>query len=97
VNAVPIDRPLAMTRPMLKRDAAPAPEAEISGTTPSTIAAVFMLAVDDADEAADDLVSLWEGRVPKKIAFGLTELSTPEEIRRRAIRGTEVFLRAYRI
>jgi len=49
------------------------------------------LAVGDADEAADDLVSLWEGSVPQKIAFGLAELSTPEETRRRAIRGTEVF------
>jgi TetR/AcrR family transcriptional repressor of mexJK operon len=54
------------------------------------------LAVDDPDRAADDLVSLWEGSMPAKIAFGLAELSTPEEIRRRALRGTEVFLRAYR-
>jgi TetR/AcrR family transcriptional repressor of mexJK operon len=54
------------------------------------------LAVDDADRAADDLVSLWEGSMPARIAFGLAELSTSEEIRRRALRGTEVFLRAYR-
>ena len=54
------------------------------------------LVVDDADCAADDLVSLWEGSLPAKIAFGLAELSTPEEIRRRAVRGTDVFLRAYR-
>ena len=54
------------------------------------------LTVDDPDRAADDLVSLWEGSMPAKIAFGLAELSTPEEIRRRALRGTEVFLRAYR-
>ena len=54
------------------------------------------LAVDDADRAADDLVSLWEGSMPARIAFGLAELSTHEEIRRRALRGTEVFLRAYR-
>jgi TetR/AcrR family transcriptional repressor of mexJK operon len=55
------------------------------------------LSVDDPDRAADDLVSLWEGSMPAKIAFGLADLSTPEEIRRRALRGTEVFLRAYRI
>jgi TetR/AcrR family transcriptional repressor of mexJK operon len=54
------------------------------------------LAVDDAALAADDLVSLWEGGLPAKIAFGLAKLSTKEEIRRRALRGTEVFLRAYR-
>jgi TetR/AcrR family transcriptional repressor of mexJK operon len=54
------------------------------------------LVVDDAEQAADDLVSLWEGSMPAKIAFGLAELSTPEEIRARAVRGTEVFLRAYR-
>jgi TetR/AcrR family transcriptional repressor of mexJK operon len=45
--------------------------------------------------AADDLVSLWEGGMPARIAFGLAGLSTPEEISQRAIRGTEVFLRAY--
>lgn len=54
------------------------------------------LVVDDAERAADDLVSLWEGSMPAKIAFGLAELSVPKEIRRRALRGTEVFLRAYR-
>jgi TetR/AcrR family transcriptional repressor of mexJK operon len=54
------------------------------------------LSVDDPDCAADDLVSLWEGSMPAKIAFGLSELSTNEEIRRRAVRGTDVFLRAYR-
>lgn len=54
------------------------------------------LVVDDLAKAADDLVSLWEGSVPAKIAFGLAELSTPDEIRKRAQRGTDVFLRAYR-
>jgi len=54
------------------------------------------LTVDDADRAADDLVSLWEGSMPAKLAFGLVSLSTPEEIKLRAQRGTEVFLRAYR-
>lgn len=54
------------------------------------------LDVDDADHAADDLVSLWEGNMPAKIAFGLAEPTLPEEIARRARRGTDVFLRAYR-
>jgi TetR/AcrR family transcriptional repressor of mexJK operon len=54
------------------------------------------LEVDDPDRAADDLVSLWEGSMPAKLAFGLVGLSTPEEIRLRAQRGTDVFLRAYR-
>lgn len=52
--------------------------------------------MDDPELAADDLVSLWEGSMPAKIAFGLAGLSTPEEIVSRAKRGTDVFLRAYR-
>jgi TetR/AcrR family transcriptional repressor of mexJK operon len=55
------------------------------------------LAVDDPDRAADDLVSLWEGSMPAKMAFGLADLSTPEEIAQRAQRGTDVFLRAYQV
>jgi TetR/AcrR family transcriptional repressor of mexJK operon len=73
------------------------------GRVRSALAAVIAVAVereellvDDPDHAADDLVSLWEGSMPAKIAFGLAELSSPEEISRRALRGTEVFLRAYR-
>ncbi|MDQ2763151.1 MAG: TetR/AcrR family transcriptional regulator [Pseudomonadota bacterium] len=54
------------------------------------------LVVDEPELAAADLVSLWEGGMPAKIAFGLAERGTPEEIRRRALRGTEVFLKAYR-
>jgi TetR/AcrR family transcriptional regulator, mexJK operon transcriptional repressor len=54
------------------------------------------LAVDDADRAADDLVSLWEGSRPAMTAFGLAEPASPEEVRQRAVRGTDVFLRAYR-
>ena len=42
VNNVPIESPEAMTRPIWKRDTAPAPAAVISGTTPSTIAAVVI-------------------------------------------------------
>jgi TetR/AcrR family transcriptional repressor of mexJK operon len=54
------------------------------------------LAVDDPLRAADDLVSLWEGSMPAKIAFGLAGLSSVEEIAERARRGTDVFLRAFR-
>jgi TetR/AcrR family transcriptional regulator, mexJK operon transcriptional repressor len=54
------------------------------------------LAVDDPAAAADDLVSLWEGSRPAMIAFGLADPVSAEEIRQRAVRGTEVFLRAYR-
>ena len=42
MNIVPIERPAAITRPIWKRDTAPAPAAVISGTTPSTIAAVVI-------------------------------------------------------
>jgi TetR/AcrR family transcriptional repressor of mexJK operon len=73
------------------------------GRVRSALAAIIALAaergelsVDDAYLAADDLVSLWEGSQPAKIAFGLAELSTPEEIASRAVRATDVFLRAYR-
>src|SRR5208283_25252 len=50
------------------------------------------LTVDDPARAADDLVSLWEGSRPALTAFGLAEPASPEEVRQRAVRGTEVFL-----
>ncbi len=53
------------------------------------------LSVDDPERAAEDLVSLWEGSLAAKIAFGLAEPASAEEIEQRARRGTEVFLRAY--
>jgi TetR/AcrR family transcriptional repressor of mexJK operon len=59
-------------------------------------AATGELIVDDAERAADDLVSLWEGGRPALTAFGLAEPASPEEIDQRAVRGTDVFLRAYR-
>ncbi len=54
------------------------------------------LMVDDADRAADDLVCLWQGSMPERLAYGLEQPVVLEEIERRAVRGTEVFLRAYR-
>lgn len=53
------------------------------------------LATDSAEWAADDLLSLWEGTTSARLVFGLIEPTTPEEIARRARRGTEIFLRAY--
>jgi TetR/AcrR family transcriptional repressor of mexJK operon len=53
------------------------------------------LIVDSPKLAAEDLVSLWEGGLQARIAFGLVEASTQEEIERRVQRGTAVFLRAY--
>jgi TetR/AcrR family transcriptional regulator, mexJK operon transcriptional repressor len=53
------------------------------------------LDVDNADRAAEDLISLWEGGLPAKVVFGLAEPASAEEISLRAERGTAVFLRAY--
>jgi TetR/AcrR family transcriptional regulator, mexJK operon transcriptional repressor len=53
------------------------------------------LVLDDANHAADDLISLWEGGLPAKLIFGLVEPASAEEIVRRTERGTAVFLRAY--
>jgi TetR/AcrR family transcriptional regulator, mexJK operon transcriptional repressor len=53
------------------------------------------LILDSPEEAAQDLISLWEGTLPARIAFGLVEPATGEEIAQRARRGTDVFLRAY--
>ena len=53
------------------------------------------LIVDSPAEAAQDLVSLWEGGLTARIVFGVVEPATAEEIAQRAQRGTDVFLRAY--
>jgi TetR/AcrR family transcriptional repressor of mexJK operon len=58
-------------------------------------AAGGVLSVDAPERAAEDLISLWEGGLPARLAFGLAEPATPDEIARRARRGTAVFLRAY--
>jgi TetR/AcrR family transcriptional repressor of mexJK operon len=54
------------------------------------------IAVDSAEAAADDLVGLWEGDMPKRVALGLAPPPTPEDIDQRVRRATRVFLRAYR-
>ncbi|MEX3980874.1 TetR/AcrR family transcriptional regulator [Paraburkholderia sp. EG287A] len=53
------------------------------------------LIVDSPGEAAQDLVSLWEGELTARILFGVVEPATGEEIAQRAQRGTDVFFRAY--
>jgi TetR/AcrR family transcriptional regulator, mexJK operon transcriptional repressor len=53
------------------------------------------LLLDSPEEAAQDLVSLWEGPLTARIVFGVVEPATVEEIAQRAQRGTDVFLRAY--
>lgn len=90
---------LRANRPLAERFYAAGP-----GRVRSALAAMISsavdrgeLIVDDADLAADDLVSLWEGSLPAKIAFGLAEPASAEEIDRRALRGTNVFLRAYAV
>jgi len=53
------------------------------------------LSVDCAALAAQDLVGLWEAGLPARIAFGLLEPPTAEDVERRASRGTDIFLRAF--
>lgn len=53
------------------------------------------LCVDSPELAAQDLISLWEGGIPARTAFGIMALPTRDEITQQAQRGTEIFLRAY--
>lgn len=53
------------------------------------------LVVDDPNQAAEELISLWQGSLPVRLLFGLAEGGTLEDIERRARRGVRVFLRAY--
>ena len=64
VKTVPIEIPEAITRPMLNRLTAPAPEAVMRGITPRTIAAVVMrmgrkrmLAAGDPERAGGESFS----------------------------------------
>ncbi len=55
-----------------------------------------LLKADSACQAAEDLISLWEGGLMLQTAIGLlAEPVTEVEIDRRVRRGTDVFLRAY--
>jgi TetR/AcrR family transcriptional regulator, mexJK operon transcriptional repressor len=55
------------------------------------------VSIDSPEAAADDLVSLWEGSMPKRIALGLVTPPTEADIEARVRRGTRVFLRAYQV
>ncbi len=54
------------------------------------------LTLGNATDAADDLLSLWLGDLPMRLALGLIGSLSPSEIEQRARRGVMVFLRAYR-
>jgi TetR/AcrR family transcriptional repressor of mexJK operon len=54
------------------------------------------LAVDSPMDAADDLMSLWKGHADNRVLMGIEPPLSEAAIERRARRGTDVFLRAYR-
>jgi TetR/AcrR family transcriptional repressor of mexJK operon len=60
-------------------------------------AARGQVAFDSAEAAADDLISLWESDIPKRIALNVVPTLTDAQIEARVRRGTRVFLRAYRV
>jgi TetR/AcrR family transcriptional repressor of mexJK operon len=60
-------------------------------------AAQGALTLDSAQAAADDLIALWEGDLPKRVALGLVPPVSPRDIDRRVRRGVQVFLRAYAV
>jgi TetR/AcrR family transcriptional repressor of mexJK operon len=53
------------------------------------------LTLPNAEDAADDLLALWLGDMPMRLALGLTGSLSAAEIEQRARRGVAVFLRAY--
>ncbi|MBS0561053.1 MAG: TetR/AcrR family transcriptional regulator [Proteobacteria bacterium] len=59
-------------------------------------AAQGLLRLDAPQAAADDLLGLWEGDWPKRIALALVPAPSAGEIEARARRAVRVFLRAYR-
>ena len=54
------------------------------------------LAVETPMDAADDLMSLWQGQADKRLLMGIEPPLSEDAIERRVRRGTDVFLRAYR-
>lgn len=65
-------------------------------TVLATAAQAGELRIADPVAAAIDLLSLWQGELPHRLAYGLVDHIAPDEIARNAIHGTDVFLRAYR-
>jgi TetR/AcrR family transcriptional repressor of mexJK operon len=55
------------------------------------------LQVIRAEWAVDDLMGLWEGGLPAKMMLGIGGPLTLSEIKRRASRAVDVFLRAYAV
>jgi TetR/AcrR family transcriptional regulator, mexJK operon transcriptional repressor len=54
------------------------------------------LTVEMPMDAADDLMSLWQGQADKRVLMGIEPPLSEAAVERRARRGTDVFLRAYR-
>jgi TetR/AcrR family transcriptional regulator, mexJK operon transcriptional repressor len=54
------------------------------------------LVLDAPMDAADDLMSLWKGHADNRVLMGIEPPLSEAALERRARRGTEVFLRAYR-
>jgi TetR/AcrR family transcriptional regulator, mexJK operon transcriptional repressor len=53
------------------------------------------IAVGDAKQAAEDLISLWLGMVPLQHRFGVLQGFSKEQISARVTHGVVVFLKAY--
>lgn len=53
------------------------------------------VAVDDPRRAAEDLVALWQGILPKELAMSHLPAPTHAEIDARVRRGVNIFMRAY--
>jgi TetR/AcrR family transcriptional repressor of mexJK operon len=53
------------------------------------------LRVEDPNQAADDLVSLWLGDQPHRVALGVQPPLEPAEIEARVRHGWRLFLKAY--
>jgi len=55
-----------------------------------------VIAVNDAQQAAEDLIALWFGLVPLQHRFSSLPVVTKEQISARVDHGVAVFLKAYR-
>lgn len=54
------------------------------------------LRIGDPDQAADDLISLWQGQWAMRRRFGRAKPMSKSEIKRRVTHGLTLFLNAYR-
>ncbi|APA89307.2 TetR/AcrR family transcriptional regulator [Paraburkholderia sprentiae WSM5005] len=76
-------------------DAGPGRTVAVLAGIISEAAARNELIVDSPELAAQDLLSLWAGDLQTRMAFGVVKPATDREIKKRARRGTDVFLRAF--